>query len=113
MKGFIAGLLALFVASFANAADLQTSWDAVTLDDVGNPLGVPVDSYNVYLCGASTPLVSVPGTQLQHLEPSITTGNYCREVAAVVGAFEGARGQGSVILVAPGQTQNVNVQAIP
>lgn len=106
-------LAALAAFSFAaHAADLQTTWDAVTVDDTGAPLTVPIDAYRVYACGGAL-IGSTTGAQTQYTEPNVTTGNYCREVTAVIGAFEGARGTGSLILVAPGAVQNVNVQAIP
>jgi hypothetical protein len=97
----------------AKAADLQTSWSAVIVDDTGGALTVPIDSYRVYACGGSTPIGSVSGSQTSFTEANVSAGNYCREVAAVIGPFEGARGSGSLILVAPGAVMNVNVQAIP
>lgn len=107
--------LALLLAfGAAIAADLRTEWDAVTSDDAGQPLPGPVEEYRLYACGSLTPIATVPGDQLEHVETGVVdgSGTYCREVAAYLSPFEGARAQGVVVLVVPGQSSNVRVQAL-
>lgn len=106
--------LILLLPSIALAADLVTSWDAVTLDDAGQPLAAPVTEYRIYACGAADPIAVVPAAELEHTEAGVIAGSgtYCREISAYAAPFEGARAQGVVVLVVPGQSSNVRVQAI-
>lgn len=96
------------------AADLETTWEAVTTDDAGADLPTPVDEYRVYPCGAETPVATVPGSETSLVEPDVVsgTGTFCREVAAFLSPFEGERTQGTVIVVIPGSSRTVNVQAL-
>lgn len=112
MRGLIF-VLCLLLAPLSFAADLRTEWAAVTSDDAGQPLA-SVEEYRVYACGSAQPIATVSGDQLELVEPGVVAGSgtYCREVAAYVSPFEGGRAQGVVVLVVPGQSSNVRVQAI-
>jgi hypothetical protein len=95
------------------AADLQTTWQAVTTDDLGQPLPAPVTEYRVYACGGAEPIAIVTGTS--HIETGavVGTGTYCRAVAAFLSPFEGERSEATVVVVVPGAAVNVHVQALP
>lgn len=108
-------LIVLGAPVYAVEADLVTSWAAVAKDDAGAALASPVTEYRLYECGEASPIATVAGNVLTFTEQGVITGtgSYCREVTAFVPPFEGARAQGVVVLVVPGQSTNVTVQARP
>lgn len=109
-------LLLISLLPFAAfAADLQTTWSPVLLDDTGAPLPDVIQEYRIYNCGEALPLVTTPGDTTSYIEANAVTGSgvFCREVTAFVSPFESARAQGTVILVVPGAPSSVNVQAVP
>jgi hypothetical protein len=118
---YLIPILAIILAACASApmpafaADLLTTWSAVTTDDTGAALPSAVEEYRVYPCGSGTAVATVPGSETELLETGVVTGTgtYCREVAAFLSPFEGERAQGTVIVVVPGQAGNVQVQALP
>jgi hypothetical protein len=115
MKTLLYGVLLIPSISLANLADLSTTWSVVSTDDSGETLETEVQEYRVYNCGETEPLASVPGDTLEYLEEGrvTSTGVYCREVTAYITPFEGARTQATVVVVVPGQSSSVQVQALP
>jgi hypothetical protein len=107
-------LLALPPAAFA--ADILTTWSAVTTDSAGAALPSPVSEYRVYTCDDQL-LATVPGDATEYREVGgadwMRSGDsVCRRVKAYRAPFEGAAGDGVYTAIVPGQT-TVTTSAVP
>ena len=111
----VAAILAASLSMPASAADLLSSWTAVTTDDTGADLVTPVSEYRIYRCGEPAPIASVGGSVTEFLEEDVITGtgSFCREVTAYAAPFESTRTQATLVVVVPGAPASVNVQALP
>lgn len=113
MKVFFAAVL-WAVAAAASAADLQVTWDPVTVDDTGAPLPAAIEEYRITDCsGAVVATVAGDVTSYTEVDAVPGTGVYCRRVAAFLSPFEGAPAEGTVVVVVPGAPASISVQAIP
>ena len=112
-------MLALFILPTVSHAAPSLAWDAVTVNQEGNPFdpGMEVTSYNVYRCGPSTSNCSkTTGTKIATVPAPNTTYDLASEsfpqaytvtASNVIGESESAI---PVKAVPPDKPKNLKVQ---